>query len=344
MNHDQLLNKLYYEDLNFVGVNPLYDLAKKHDKTITKEFVSNWLKSQSTHQQTTKAIKKKEYKPIYSDDFYSYQIDLTFLNKYKNSNNGNYVLFTAININSRYAYAYYSKNKETSTILNLLDKFKNDAKEINKITADSGSEFTNKKVSDWFQDNNITLFFVIGDSHKLGIINRFHRTLKEKILKYFIASGTTRWIDVIDKIIKNYNNTENRTIGCTPTEASNHFIQSIIINNAQQKTEEMENKSIKYNIGDKCRIKEQSKLFDKMKRKYSSDIYTIIKVNKNTVDIENNEVELEGVKKTDIIIIKESYNNKGVEHIKKVEKEHTIERKLKQEGVDESNIVNTKRR
>ena len=41
--------------------------------------------------------KKKEFKPIYSDDFYSYQIDLTFLNKYKNSNDGIYVLFTAIN-------------------------------------------------------------------------------------------------------------------------------------------------------------------------------------------------------------------------------------------------------
>ena len=44
----------------FIGVNPLYTLAKKHDKTITKEFVSNWLKSQSTHQQTTKIVKKKE--------------------------------------------------------------------------------------------------------------------------------------------------------------------------------------------------------------------------------------------------------------------------------------------
>ena len=57
-----------------------------------------------------------------------------------------------------------------------------------------------------------------------------------------------------------------------------------------------------------------------MKHKYSAEIYTIIKVNKNTVDIENNEVELDGVKKTDIIIIKESYNNRSTEHIKKVEK------------------------
>ena len=37
MNHEKILNKLYYEDLNFIGVNPLYQLAKKHDKTITKE-------------------------------------------------------------------------------------------------------------------------------------------------------------------------------------------------------------------------------------------------------------------------------------------------------------------
>ena len=50
MTHEQLLNKLYYEDLNFIGINPLYTLAKKHDKTITKEFVSNWLKSQSIQQ------------------------------------------------------------------------------------------------------------------------------------------------------------------------------------------------------------------------------------------------------------------------------------------------------
>ena len=95
MTHEQLLNKLYYKDLNFIGVNPSCNLAKKHDKTITKEFVSKWLKSQYTQQQMTKMVKKKEYKPIYSEDYYAYQIDLTFLNKYKNSNDGIYVLFTA---------------------------------------------------------------------------------------------------------------------------------------------------------------------------------------------------------------------------------------------------------
>jgi len=40
------------------------------------------------------------------------------------------------------------------------------------------------------------------------------------------------------------------------------------------------------------------------------------------IDIENNEVELNGIKKTDIIIIKENYNNRSIDHIKKVEKEY----------------------
>ena len=53
---------------------------------------------------------------------------------------------------------------------------------------------------------------------------------------------------------------------------------------------------------------------------YSAEIYTIIKVNKNTVDIENDEVELDSVKKNDIIIIKENYNNRSIDHIKRLKK------------------------
>ena len=66
-----------------------------------------------------------------------------------------HVLFTAININSRYAYAYYGKNKETTTILKFLNQFKKNSKEIHNITGDSGSEFTNKQCIQWFQENNI---------------------------------------------------------------------------------------------------------------------------------------------------------------------------------------------
>ena len=84
-----------------------------------------------------------------------------------------------------------------------------------------------------------------------------------------------------------------------------------------------------------------------MKCKYSTETYIyiyIIKVNKNNVDIENEQVELNNVKKTDIIIIKESYNNRSIDHIKNVEKEYRTEQILKSDGIDKHNILNTKRR
>ena len=47
------------------------------------------------------------------------------------------------------------------------------------------------------------------------------------------------------------------------------------------------------------------------------------------------------LKKTDIIIIKESNNNSSIEHIKKIEKEHRTETILKSDVIDKNNIINT---
>ena len=69
---------------------------------------------------------KKEFKPICFNDIYSFQIDLTYLNKFKNSNDRIHVLLTTTNINSRFAYAYYGLKYiyiYISTVLIFLDEF-----------------------------------------------------------------------------------------------------------------------------------------------------------------------------------------------------------------------------
>ena len=165
MNFDKLLNDLYYKYKNYDGINELYKKAKALNKDIKKEDVSKWLKAQSTHQQTTiKEIKKVNYLPIYSESHYSFQIDLTFFPKYKSQNKDYYVLFTAINVNSRYAYAYFAKNKEAPTIIDMLNKFKDNALEIDDITCDYGKEFIDKNVKKWFEDNDIKVFYVKDDN------------------------------------------------------------------------------------------------------------------------------------------------------------------------------------
>ena len=86
-------------------------------------------------------------------------------------------------------------------------------------------------------------------------------------------------------------------------------------------------------MGDKCRLLKDKVLFEKMQTKYSEDIYIVIKVNKNTVDIESDKHILKNIKKSNIIIIKNSYNNRVNFNKVNDEKESKASRRLRREGI-----------
>jgi len=120
MTDDELLNYLYHEKKMFGGVQQLFEKAKIRHPSIKKSFVQEWINKQKGYQlNKIKKVGKIIYLPIYSETPYSFQIDLTFFPRYKKENKGIYVLFTAINVNTRYAFAYYGKDKTAETILNM---------------------------------------------------------------------------------------------------------------------------------------------------------------------------------------------------------------------------------
>lgn len=334
MKAEDLLYKLYYKDNNFDGINALYLKAKEINKEIKKDDVKKWLKKQSVAQQTYNKPFKKSYLPIYSEITNSFQIDLTFLPKYKKENDENYILFTAININTRFVYAYYSKNRKNENLLDFLKLLENETI-INYISGDL--EFKRDILTDFLDDNEIEYDFYKADSHKLGIINRFHRTLKEKLEKYFIANNTLRWIDVIDKIIKNYNNTYHTGIKATPFNV-NSLVELDILEEKRNKTKEIKDKEEKYYIGDLVRIKnKKDNIFEKNKQNFSALLYVITKVFKNSVKVKiynKNDEKEETIKKSNLLKVNEVENNKDIENlVKRTIKEYNINRKIKKEDL-----------
>jgi hypothetical protein len=344
MDDNQLLNKLYYTDL-ILSYSELYKRAKQAHPKITQNYVKEWIKKQSIYQKNYKPVKKKEFKPIYSETPYSFQIDLTFIPEYKKINNNYSVLFTAININTRYAYAYIMKDKSMKSIMNVMKQF-DEKTIIHSFTCDYGTEFNNIEFKKYCDDNNITIYFVLNDSHKLGIINRFHRTLKELLQKAMDAKNSLKWIDFIDKVIHNYNHSYHRGIGIEPVNVNSFYENEII-----QFKKEISNKlKDDINVNDKCRIVKKLDIFEKksMNSKYSDEIYTITKVNKNTVSLINDKTleEKHRVKKTDINIIPMNtvVNEYAIENIRKETiQENKYERKIKKSGINASNIINNKR-
>ena len=342
MNDDELLKKLYYKDLVVGGSEKLYKAAKMAHPKITMKIVKEWLEKQQAAQLNNKPIMKKDFKPIYSEQPYAFQIDLTFFPRYKKQNEGNYILFTAININTRFGYVYYGKDKEQDTIIDFIKDLEKKTN-INVLQGDLGSEFNNYGFKKFCEDNNITLDLFKSDDHKLGIINRWHRTIKEQLTAYFDSHDTVKWIDIINKIVNNYNNTKHKGIyGMKPIDVNDYY------ENLIRQEKKLEGSNVEYydfKVGQFVRVLNEHTIYDdKLKSKYTDKIYEIIKVKNNSVIIKDDKGDLYKARKNEIKVVIKPDNPIEL----KAKKQATIDTKqskvLKKEEIKEDNVRETRTR
>ena len=76
----------------------------------------------------------------------------------------------------------------------------------NKIWVDKGSEFYNNSFKKWLKDNDIEMYSIHNEG-KSVVAERFIRTLKNKIYKYMTSISKNVYIDKLDDIVNEYNNT-----------------------------------------------------------------------------------------------------------------------------------------
>ena len=83
----------------------------------------------------------------------------------------------------------------------------------NKIWVDKGSEFCNAFFKKWLRDNDM---YSTHNEGKSVVTERFIRTLKSKIYKYMTSVSKNVYIDKLDDIVNEYNNTYHTTIKMKP--------------------------------------------------------------------------------------------------------------------------------
>ena len=68
--------------------------------------------------------------------------------------------------------------------------------------------------------NNVMLYSTENDE-KSNIVERWNRTMKNIMWKYFTAKTAQKYIDVLPSMVEKYNNTYYRSIKLTPSDACN---------------------------------------------------------------------------------------------------------------------------
>ena len=110
---------------------------------------------------------------------------------------------------------------------------------------------------------------------KSVVAERFIRTLKNKIFKHMKAIPKNVYLDVLDDIVNQYNNTIHRTIKMKPIDVTDDYFAEY--------NEDSNKKVPKFKIGDHVRISKYKNIFDKgYAPNWSEEIFFVSNI-KNTV-------------------------------------------------------------
>ena len=63
-------------------------------------------------------------------------------------------------------------------------------------------------------------YFSTRTFRKAALVERFNRTLKTRMWKYFTENRTRVWVDVLPAFVRSYNNTTHRTTGMRPVDVN----------------------------------------------------------------------------------------------------------------------------
>ena len=143
----------------------------------------------------------------------------------------------------------------------------------------------------------------VGDHKRQGIVERFNRTIEGMIGKYQEAHKTNRYIDILDFITENYNNSFHSIIKETPEQRHKNNPSTGILKSSAIDTD--------FSIGDKVRIAKDKKTFQKgYEPKYSISDYEIVSGNGYTFSLKN----------SDGLILSRKYKYYELQKINRIEK------------------------
>lgn len=207
----------------------------------------------------------------------TWQADLVDMTANVDDNNGYKYILTVIDNFSKYAWAVPLKSKSGFEVAKMMRSiFIRDYRVPKKLQVDKGKEFYNRNFQSLMAHNQIHMYSTESNL-KPCIVERFNRTLKEKMWKLFSLYGSYKWIDILSQIVLTYNNTKHRTIKMKPKDVTTENEKTIrqeiygnfIVNNPTRG---------KYKVGDRVRISKFKHIFEKgYTPNWTTEIFTVRK-------------------------------------------------------------------
>jgi len=350
------IKKYYYDpETGFISSQRLYEKMKAEGYKVTLEQVKDVVEKQVTYQTHKQVqVRKKNFEKIVSPSKNNnWQMDLLDVSKYSKFNKGNNWLMNTVDVYTRKAHSVPMKSKTTGESLRA---FKETMKELGtpkNLNTDLESAFLSKEFQSLLNENKIEHWKFDPDKKRNNaIVERFNRTMREVMAKYFYARDTKKYLDVLDELLKNYNNSEHRTIGTTPNQVWNGKEKPLGDSITEKFDDIDESKLIQdIKVGDWVRVIKQYDIFKKRsaEKAYSKTLYEVIKKEGKRFTVKSKKGETQErvgweLQKIDPEKVEEFEGKKDNQKnaFKKQEESKKIDRALNKEGIERNDDTSSR--
>jgi transposase InsO family protein len=261
---DNLLYSLYYDLKSpqaYTSRQNIYREAKRRMRNIRKKDVDFWFEKQlapTLHKAVRYRFKRN--RTIVKGVGEQFQSDLCDMSNIKKHNDNYTFLLTCVDCFSRYAWVKPVKNKSGPEIARVLEEIFEE-KVCKRLQTDMGKEYLNQHVRKLLDKYNIELW-TSKNEIKAALVERFNRTMKTRMYKYFTANNTLRYLDILPQLVMGYNSTIHSSIGMAPANVKQtdqiYIRQKLYGTKSKGKL-----KKYKYQVGDHVRISKAKRVFKK---------------------------------------------------------------------------------
>lgn len=201
--------------------------------------------------------------------------DLIDMQSFSRKNGGFNWLVVALDGFTKELFVRPVKKKTTNQVSDAFESIIKEAKKpMRFVYTDMGLEYTGSSFQRLMKKYNIT-HYTSKTKRKASMCERVIKTLKQLIFKYFTHEHTTRWVEVLPKIVQSYNNTIHSSHGFRPTEIKPKDTDEVF-HRLYAKMAQTPRPRPKYLIGDVVRIAKTRLTFQKgYEQTFSDQVFKV---------------------------------------------------------------------
>lgn len=213
---------------------------------------------------------------------HQYQADLLDLKSYAKFNKNFRYLLNVVDVYSRYAYAVPVKTKTEEELIPAFEQVFDEMGKPENLNTDLEAAILGSKFQAVLQKEGIRHYQhnPVDDKRNMSIVERFNRTLRDVLVKYFYSRDTKSYLDILPDLLANYNSTVHSTTKQQPVQIWEGEAQNEQKKNAPLYT---------IKVGDTVRILKRYSGFTKMSdvKKFTKNEYKVVAIEGNTFVVKN---------------------------------------------------------